>query len=75
MGLLAQAQQQSSMGLSQSFPPMRGANVRPKTGFHFNVQKRPVPESSGASGMRPCLRSRNEDHQGGRKPNGGSASA
>ena len=39
----------SSMGLSQSLPPMRGGKVRPKTGFCFNVQKRPVPESSGAS--------------------------
>ena len=46
---LAQAQQQSSMGLSQSFPPKRGGKTRPQTGFHFMVQKRPVPGSSGPS--------------------------
>ena len=38
---LVQAQQQSSMGLSQSFPSMRGGKARPQTGFHFRVQKRP----------------------------------
>ena len=37
---LAQAQQQSSMGLSQSFPSKRGGKTRPRTGLHFNVQKR-----------------------------------
>ena len=40
---LAQAQQQSSMGLSQSFPSKRGYKTRSRTGFHFTVQKRPVP--------------------------------
>ena len=46
---LAQAHQQSSMGLSQSYPSERGGKARPWTGFHFTVQKRPVPRSSGAS--------------------------
>ena len=40
---LMQAQQQSSMGLSQSFPSKRGGKTRLWTGFHFTVQKRPVP--------------------------------
>ena len=40
---LAQAQQKSSMGLSQSFPPIRDGKARPKTWFHFNYQKRLVP--------------------------------
>ena len=44
---LALAQQQFSMGLSQSFAPKRGGKTRPWTGFHFLVQKRPVPGSSG----------------------------
>ena len=65
---LAQAQQQPSMAFSQSFLVMRGGKARPKTGFHFNVQKRPVWKSSGASlTKRPCLESRTEAHQGGRK--------
>ena len=46
---LAQVQQQSSMGLSQSFPLMRGGKARPNTGFCFNIQKGPVLEFSGAS--------------------------
>ena len=47
----------SSMSLSQSFPPMRGGKTRLKIGFHFTVQKRPVPESSGASLVkRPCMK-------------------
>ena len=46
---LAQAQQQSSMGLSQSFPPKRDDESRPQTGFHFMVQKRPLPGSSHPS--------------------------
>ena len=55
---LAQAQQQSSMGLSQCFLYKRGGKTRPWTGFHFMVQKRPVPESSGASlAKRPHLES------------------
>ena len=53
---LAQAQQQFTMGLSQYFPSVRGGKFRPMTGLHFNVQKRPVPESSGASlAKRPHL--------------------
>ena len=47
---LAQAH---SVGLSQSFPPERGGKARPRTGFHFTVQKRPMSGSvlgtSGAS--------------------------
>ena len=58
---LAQAQQHSSMGLSQSFPSKRGGKARPWTAFHFTVQKRPVPGSSGASmAKRPHLESGNE---------------
>ena len=69
---LAQAQEQSSMGLSQSFPPMRGGKARPKSGFHFNAQKRPVPESSGAYlATGPDLKSKTEACQGGRKSAGG----
>ena len=43
------------MGLSLSFPPMRGGKARLKDGFHFNVQKGPVPESSGAFGKEALL--------------------
>ena len=46
---LVQTPHQSSMGLSQSFPPNRGGKARPWTGFHFMVQKRPMPGSSGTS--------------------------
>ena len=35
----------SSMSLSQSFPSRRSGKARPQTGFHFMVQKRPVPGS------------------------------
>ena len=49
---LAQAQKHSSMGLSQSFPFKWGGKTRPWTWFHFTVQKRPVPGSSGASLVR-----------------------
>ena len=72
---LAQAHQQCSMGLSQSFPHMRGGNARPRTVFHFNVQKRPEPESSGASlAKRPHLGNRIEAGQGSRKSTGCSVS-
>ena len=72
---LAQAQQQSSIGLSQSFPPKRGGKTRPWTGFHFNVQKKPVPASSGVSlAMRPHLEIRIETHPGGKKSTGRSVS-
>ena len=52
-----------------------GGKSRPKTGFHFTVQKRPVPGSSGASlAKRPHLESGNEAHQSGKKSVGGSVS-
>ena len=71
MWSLAQAQQQSSIGLSQPFP-----SKRPWTGFSFTVQKRPVPGSSGASlAKRPYLESETETHAGGKKSAGGSVSA
>ena len=58
---LVQVQQQSSMGLFQSFLPVRGGKARPSTEFHFIVLKRPVPESSGAFlTKRPHLESRIE---------------
>ena len=38
---LVQAQKQSSMGSSQSFPPLRGGKARPRTQFHFNMQREP----------------------------------
>ena len=73
---LAQSQQQSSMGLSQSFPPIRSGKARPKTGFHFNVQKRPVVGSSGAYfPKKPHLQSKTEAHKGSRKSSGGGVSA
>ena len=64
---LAQAQQQSSMGLSQSFPSKRSGKTRSQTGFHFTVQKRPLPRSSGPSlAKRPHLA-----HPSGKKSAGG----
>ena len=73
---LAQAQQQSSMGLSQSFPSKRGGKARPRPGFNFTVLKRPVLRSSGASlAKRPHLESGTETHPGGKKSAGGSVSA
>ena len=64
------------MGSSQSFPPMRGDISRSRTGFHFNVQKRPVPKSSGTTlAKRPHLESRTETQQGGRKSTGDIVSA
>ena len=72
---LAQAQQQSSMGLSQSFPSKRGSKIRPQTGFHFMVHKRPVPGSSGPSlAKRPYLESGNEAHPSGKKSAGANMS-
>ena len=73
---LAQAH---SVGLSQSFPPKRGGKARPRTGFQFTVQKRPisrsVPGTSGASlPKRPHLESGTEAHQSGKKSAGGSVS-
>ena len=70
---LAQAQQQSSMGLAQSFPSKRGGKGRPQTGFNFTVQKRPVPGSSGPSLARSLhLESGNEGHPSGKRSAGGS---
>ena len=73
---LAQAQQQSSMGLFQSFAPMRGGKARPRTGFYVNVQKRLVLESSGASlAKRPHVEKRAEACLGGSKSTDGGVSA
>ena len=76
---LAQAQQQSSMGLSQSFPPKRGGKTRPQTGFHFTVQNMPVPGSvPGSDGAflakRPHMESGDEAHPSGKKSAGGNVS-
>ena len=73
---LAQAH---SVGLSQSFPPKRGAKARPQTGFLFTVQKRPMSGSmlgtSGASlPKRPHLESGNEACLHGKKSAGGAVS-
>ena len=73
---LAQAQQQSSLGLSQSFPYKRGGKASPWPGFHFAVQKRPLSGSSGASlAKRPHLDSRNETCPCGKKSAGVNVSA
>ena len=64
------------MGLSQSFPPIRGGKTQQKTGFHFNVQKRLLPESGGLFlAKRPCLEGRTEAGPKGRKSTVGSVSA
>ena len=44
---LAQAGQQSSLGLSQSSTSMRGSKARSKAGFQLNVQKSPLLISGG----------------------------
>ena len=73
---LAQAQQHSFIGLSQSFPFKRGGKARPQTVFHFIVQKRPVPGFSGASFAKtPYLESGTEICPSGKKSDGGSVSA
>ena len=73
---LAQGQQQSCIGLSQSFPPKRGGKITPRTWFHFGVQKRPVLELSGDSlAKRPHLEIGTETHPGGKKSAGGYFSA
>ena len=72
---LAQAQQQSSIALSQPFPSVRGCKARPRTAFHFKEKKRPVSEYIGASlAKRHHLESKIEAHPGGRKSIGGSVS-
>ena len=73
---LAQAH---SVGLSQSFPPIRGGKARPQTGFQFTVHKRPMSRSvlgtSGASLPKwPHLESGNEAHLHGKKSAGGTVS-
>ena len=45
---LAQTQKQA-ISLSQASTSVRGDKAKPKTGFSFNVQKWPKPESSGTS--------------------------
>ena len=73
---LAQAQQQSSIGLSQIFLSKRDGKSRSQTEFHFTVQKRPVPGSSCASlAKRHHLESGTETCPGGKKSAGGSVSA
>ena len=73
---LAQALQQFSLGLSQSFPAEGGGKVIPKSGFHFKMQKRPVLELSGTSlAKRPHMESRTVACQGGRMSTGGSVCA
>ena len=63
------------MDLSQSFPPKRGGKTSPWTGFHFMVQKRPVPWSSGPYfAKRPHLESGNGAHPSGKKSAGDSIS-
>ena len=72
---LAQAQQQSSMGLSECFPLKRSGKTRPWTGFNFIVQKRHAPGSSGSYlAKRPHLVSGNEAHPSGKRSTGGSVS-
>ena len=44
-----QAQQQSSLGLSESSTSERVGRTRPRAGFQFNVQKQPLTGSSGSS--------------------------
>ena len=70
-------QQAHSVGLSQTFPPKRCDKARPRTGFHFTVQKRPLSGSVlGTCGeslpKRPHLESGNEAHPIGKKSTGGS---
>ena len=61
--------------LASQFPPKRGGRTRPQAGFHFTVQKRPMPGSSDPSlAKRPHLESGNEAHPGGKKSTGGNVS-
>ena len=69
---MAQAQQQSSIGFSQSFLSKGGGKARSRTGFHFTVQKRPVPGSSDTSwAKRSHVESATETYPGGKKSAGG----
>ena len=63
------------MCLSQSFPGKRGGKTRPQIGFHFTVQKRPVPGSSRSSfAKRPHLESRHEAYPSVKKSAGDNVS-
>ena len=70
--LLAQAHQQSSLGLSQSSTSVKSARAKPQVGFLFNVLKQPVLEYGGASlAKKPHLDAKPASHQGARKSAGG----
>ena len=72
---LTEAQQQFLIGLSL-FLSKRGHKARPWTGFHFTVQKRPMPASGGAFlAKRPHLESGTETNPGGKKCAGSGVSA
>ena len=63
------------MGLSQSFPSKQGGKARPCPGFHFTVQKRPLPGLVVPLwAKRPNLKSGTEAHPGGKNFAGDSAS-
>ena len=60
---LAQAQQQSSLGLFWLTTSSRGARAKPKVAFQYNVQKWCDPESGGASFAKmPCLDTEPDGH-------------
>ena len=72
---LAQTQQQSSLGLSQSATSLRGGRARLKVGSQLSVQKRPVKDSSGGSmAKKPHSNPDTDSHLCGRKSSGGGAS-
>ena len=72
---LSQAQYHSSLGLSQSSSSGKGGRTRPWTGFQFNVQKWPVPESSGGSMVKkPHSNTRTESHLSGSNSSGSGSS-
>ena len=69
--LLAQADQQSTLGLSKCSALMRVVSTKPKSSFQFNVQKQPMPDSRGASlAKKPHLDTNPDSHQGSRKSPG-----
>ena len=60
---LAEAQQQSSIGLSQSSTVCERWKTKLKAGLRFNVQKQPVTESSsGPLAEKPHLDTRTESN-------------
>ena len=76
---LVQGQQQSSIGLSQSFPSKMGGKARSQTGFHVMVQKSSVLGSGPGSrcpplAKKPHLETGNEAHPSGKKCAGDSFS-